>query len=186
MHILLLTAGLLTLGIHLQAESRQRSPTILLVTVFRVLTTVIGLPFLALSATTPLLTAWYAGSFEDRSPYRLFALSNFASLLALVSYPLLIEPRLTMNQQTAWWSSGFLLFAVLAGAIAWQRRRQAPETSRQLDRLRSTPSSQAYPDRLLVWLPMAGGMMLTAVTSHMSANIAAIPCCGCRPWLCIC
>ncbi len=48
----------------------------------------------------PLLTAWYAGSFEGSSPYRLFALSNFASLLALVSYPLWIEPRLTMKQQT--------------------------------------------------------------------------------------
>ena len=58
------------------------------------------------------------------SPYRLFALSNLASLLALASYPLLIEPRLTMNQQTGWWSGGFLLFAVLCGAIAWQGRRR--------------------------------------------------------------
>ncbi len=95
-------------------------------TVFRVLATVIGLPYLALSATTPLLTAWYAGSFEGRSPYRLFALSNFASLLALASYPLFIEPRLTMKRQTGWWSGGFLVFAVLCGAIAWQGRRRLP------------------------------------------------------------
>ena len=87
MHILLLTAGLLTLGVHIRPSPTAVSyhPAL---TVFRVLTTVIGLPFLALSATTPLLTAWYAGSFEGRSPYRLFALSNFASLLALISYPL--------------------------------------------------------------------------------------------------
>ena len=86
-HILLLTAALLTLGIRIRPSPAAVSfhPAL---TVFRVLVTVIGLPYLALSATTPLLTAWYAGSFEGRSPYRLFALSNFASLLALASYPL--------------------------------------------------------------------------------------------------
>ena len=65
MHILLLTAALLTLGIHHPAQSPAVTyhPA---VTVFRVLTTVIGLPYLALSATTPLLTAWYADSFEGR------------------------------------------------------------------------------------------------------------------------
>ena len=168
MHILLLTAALLTLGIHLRPSPTAVSyhPAL---TVFRVLTTVIGLPYLALSATTPLLTAWYAESFEHRSPYRLFALSNFASLLALVTYPTLIEPRLTMNQQTALWSGGFLLFAVFCGAIAWQGRRRIPSPE---------PPAAVFPGRpepFWFVLAMGGGMMLTAVTSHMSANIAAIP-----------
>src|SRR6201996_5641421 len=123
-HIALLTAALMTLDAHVRpgATAVSYHPAL---TVFRVLVTVIGLPYLALSATTPLLTAWYAGSFAGRSPYRLFALSNLASLLALASYPLLIEPGLTMNQQTKWWSAGFLLFAVLCGAIAWQGRRSS-------------------------------------------------------------
>ena len=167
-HILLLTAGLLTLGIRIRPSPAAVSfhPAL---TVFRVLVTVIGLPYLALSATTPLLTAWYADSFEGRSPYRLFALSNLASLLALASYPLLIEPGLTMNQQTKWWSGGFLLFAVLCGAIAWQGRRRI---------LSSTPEQAAFtghPEPFWFLLALGGGMMLTAVTSHMSANIAAIP-----------
>jgi hypothetical protein len=167
-HILLLTAALLTLGIRIRPSPAAVSfhPAL---TVFRVLVTVIGLPYLALSSTTPLLTAWYAGSFEGRSPYRLFALSNFASLLALASYPLLIEPGLTMNQQTKWWSAGFLLFAVLCGAIAWQGRRRV---------LSSTPDQAAlsgHPEPFWFLLALGGGMMLTAVTSHMSANIAAIP-----------
>ena len=83
-HIVLLTAALLTLGIHVSPGPWAVSyhPAL---TVFRVLATVIGLPYLVLSATTPLLTAWYAGNFEGTSPYRLFALSNLASLLALGS-----------------------------------------------------------------------------------------------------
>jgi hypothetical protein len=168
MHILLLTAALLTLGIHLRPSPAAVSyhPAL---TVFRVLATVIGLPYLALSATTPLLAAWYGESFERRSPYRLFALSNFASLLALVTYPSLIEPLLTMNQQTALWSGGFLLFAVLCGAIAWQGRRRIPSPEPP------TAVFSGRPEPFWFVLAMGGGMMLTAVTSHMSANIAAIP-----------
>src|SRR5271170_1807031 len=122
-HILILTMALLTLGIRIQPGPAAVSyhPAL---TVFRVLATVIGLPYLALSATTPLLTSWYARTFEGQSPYRLFALSNLASLLALASYPLLIEPRLTMSRQSVWWSTGFLLFAIVCGAIAWQGRRR--------------------------------------------------------------
>jgi SAM-dependent methyltransferase len=167
-HIVLLTAALMTLGIHVRPGPTAVSyhPA---VTVFRVLVTVIGLPYLALSATTPLLTAWYAGSFGSDSPYRLFALSNLASLLAVCSYPLLIEPGLTMRQQTGLWSGGFLLFAVLCGAIAWQGRRRIalpmPEPA----------ALSGHPEPFWFLLALGGGMMLTAVTSHMSANLAAIP-----------
>src|ERR1700678_917681 len=167
-HILILTMGLLTLGIRIQPGPAAVSyhPAL---TVFRVLATVIGLPYLALSSTTPLLTAWYAGSFEGRSPYRLFALSNFASLLALASYPLFIEPHLTMKQQTGWWSGGFLVFAVLCGAIAWQGRRRSVTATAEKAVLAGRPEPFWF------LLALGGGMMLTAVTSHMSANIAAIP-----------
>ncbi len=167
-HIALLTAALMTLDAHVRPGPTAVSyhPAL---TVFRVLVTIIGLPYLALSATTPLLTVWYAGSFGRDSPYRLFALSNFASLLALGSYPLLIEPGLTMRQQTGLWSGCFLLFAVLCGAIAWQGRRRValpmPEPA----------ALSGHPEPFWFLLTLGGGMMLTAVTSHMSQNIAAIP-----------
>jgi SAM-dependent methyltransferase len=170
-HILLLTVGLLVLGIHTSPSPAAVTyhPAL---TVFRVLATVIGLPYLALSATTPLLTGWYAASFEGRSPYRLFALSNLASLLALCSYPLLIEPGLTMNRQTAWWSGGFLVFSVICGAIAWQGRRRMPAAKQS-----EVAGKEAAGPAMVPWFSLAlgGGMMLTAVTNHMSANIAAIP-----------
>ena len=77
-----------------------------------VLTMLIGLPFLALSATNPLLQSWYAhGRSEHASaapPYRLFALSNFGSLLALLAYPVLVEPNFSLRTQTLAWSVGFL------------------------------------------------------------------------------
>jgi hypothetical protein len=138
-------------------------------TVFRALVIIIGLPYLALSATTPLLTAWYAESFPGTSPYRLFALSNLASLAGLACYPFLIEPRLTMSQQTTFWSNGFFVFAVMCGAIAWQGRRRT--TALKVEAEASPTESGA----LWFLLAMGGGMVLTAVTSHLSQNIAAIP-----------
>src|SRR5882724_2307816 len=90
-----------------------------------VLTMLIGLPFLALSATNPLLQTWYArGRYEHDSPappYRLFALSNFGSLLALLAYPLLVEPNFRLRTQTLAWSMGFLLFVVVCGVIIASR-----------------------------------------------------------------
>jgi hypothetical protein len=172
-HILVLTAAVVMLAsppIRPNPASVTWHPAL---TVFHVLFTVLGLPYLALSATTPLLTAWYAATFEGRSPYRLFALSNLASLLALGSYPFLIEPHMTMKQQTGWWGGGFLLFAVLCGAIAWQARRRL--NSSVLPKPHEVASFSFGREALWFLLAMGGGMLLTAVTNHMSANVAAIP-----------
>jgi len=94
-----------------------------------VLTMLIGLPFLALSATNPLLQSWYAhgrvsdGNASAAPPYRLFALSNFGSLLALLAYPVLVEPNFSLRTQTLAWSIGFLLFVVICGVIIASRRK---------------------------------------------------------------
>ena len=86
----------------------------------------IGLPFVVLASTSPLLQRWYAdlqahvddGGASSRSPYRLYALSNLGSLVGLVSYPLLIEPRLDVFQQGRWWTVGYVLFAAATLACA--------------------------------------------------------------------
>ena len=172
LQVVLLTVAVLTLGNPVRPDAAAVSyhPAW---TVFRVLAAAIGVPYLALSATTPLLTAWYASSFPARSPYRLFALSNLASLLALATYPVLIEPRLTMVQQRVWWSAGFLLFAVVCGAIAWQGRRRLPDAEQTATDAGGTPRAGTRTFWFL--LAAGGGMMLTAVTNHLSENIAAIP-----------
>jgi len=73
----------------------------------------VGLPYFALSATSPLLQAWFSAARPGASPYRLYALSNAGSLLALASYPFLIEPALRLRSQAAVWSAGFAAFAAL-------------------------------------------------------------------------
>ena len=82
-----------------------------------VLAATVGLPYLLLASTSPLLQAWFARARPGADPYRLFAVSNLASLLALVGYPLLVEPFLGNREQVVWWSVLFAVFAVLCVGI---------------------------------------------------------------------
>ncbi len=87
------------------------------------LTVTVGLPYFLLSTTSPLLQAWFVadpGRSEKEFPYRLYALSNAGSLLALLSYPFLFEPAFTVKQQSFLWSAGYGAFILLCGAIAWK------------------------------------------------------------------
>ncbi len=151
------------------------------------LTVLIGFPFLVLSATNPLLQAWYArgaiksgGAAPLAPPYRLFALSNLGSLLALVAYPALVEPYFSLHTQTLVWSAGFLVFVLACGAISLSARNAAA-TAPQMVALEAAPAGKAEappaPSERTLWLLMAacGALMLSAVTSHLSQNIAAIP-----------
>ncbi|CAN0048812.1 unnamed protein product, partial [Phaeothamnion confervicola] len=79
----------------------------------------VGLPYLLISSTSPLVQAWFSRTRPGANPYRLFAVSNFASLLALVGYPLFVEPNLTNGQQVYGWSWMFTGFAVICAALAW-------------------------------------------------------------------
>ena len=87
----------------------------------------IGLPYLLLSTTGPLVQAWFARSFPDGTVYRLFALSNFASLLALIGYPFLFEPWVATRMQSWIWSGAYLLFAILV-ILASLRSLRSPAT----------------------------------------------------------
>jgi hypothetical protein len=122
LHILLLLASLAFLPV-IPAESWKpagdENPLLL---ILALLGSTIGLPFLLLSSATPLLQSWIAGA--EVSPvshaiYRLYALSNLGSMLALLSYPLIVEPSLPIREQAWIWSAGYLLFAVLYIAAAW-------------------------------------------------------------------
>lgn len=146
-----------------------------IITVFAVLGSTIGLPFLVLGATSPLMQVWWARLHGSGIPYRLFALSNLASLLALGLYPTLIEPRLTLEAQRIAWCCGFAVFALITGVLAWKARTtvkaSAPEGAV------AGQGAPAAPVQKLLWvlLPMCAAMQLSAVTSYLTANIAAIP-----------
>lgn len=70
----------------------------------------VGMPYFLLSTTSPLLQSWYGRTYKHKVPYRLFALSNLASLLGLLAYPFLVEPRLTLSQQSNYWSCAYIAF----------------------------------------------------------------------------
>src|SRR5882724_6306583 len=90
------------------------------------LTATIGLPYVLLSTTSPLLQAWYVAARPGAVPYRLFALSNFGSLLALFSFPLVVEPLAATRTQAYGWSAIYALFVLLCGALGWQAMRVRP------------------------------------------------------------
>ena len=136
----------------------------------------IGLPFLMLGATSPIMQVWLARVQTTGIPYRLFALSNLASLLALAAYPTLIEPHFTLRTQRLAWCCGFAAFVLISGILTW-RTRSATGTSAQAAQGDESQTTPAPPSHKLLWvlLPMGAAMQLSAVTSYLTANIAAIP-----------
>jgi hypothetical protein len=135
------------------------------------LTATIGLPYVLLSTTSPLLQAWYVAAKPGAIPYRLFALSNLGSLLALVGFPLLVEPLATTHAQAYGWSGIYVLFLVLCAALAWNARNHSIASE-------PSPGGDAPSWKLQVlWIALAacGSALLLAVTTHLSTNVAPIP-----------
>jgi hypothetical protein len=144
--------------------------------IFAALGASIGVPFLVLGASSPLFQVWLSQLENGSVPYRFFALSNLASLLALGLYPTLIEPHFALRTQRLIWCSGFLVFAVLSGMLTW-KTRASTQTSKTEEVQDETAIPPAPLMHKLLWLllPMAASMQLSAVTSHLTENIAAIP-----------
>lgn len=93
----------------------------------------VGLPYFVLASTGPMVQAWFSRLVPDRSPYRLYALSNVGSLGALLTYPFVFEPLLTTNWQGGIWSAAFAVFAVLCGSLAWATFRAGRQPSAAAD-----------------------------------------------------
>ena len=137
----------------------------------------IGLPYFLLSSTSPLVQAWFARAYPGRDPYPLFALSNFASMTALLGYPFLLEPWLRNAEQSYGWSAGFALFILLGAALAW-RSRALPAVTYSGDGV-SDEARDAKPraSEIALWLLLSamGSVMLLAVSNHLTQNISSIP-----------
>ncbi len=143
--------------------------------IFDSLTLTIGLPFLLLASTSPLLQLWLAREEHGGMPWRLFALSNAGSLLALALYPTVIEPHLTLSTQRTAWIAGFAVYAVLCAVLAWHARSAQPSLQLGSQPAEAEPRSPLRARLLWFLLPAGAAMQLCAVTSHLSQNIAAIP-----------
>jgi hypothetical protein len=138
------------------------------------LCTLIGLPFVTLSATSPLLQAWFArttpGGRDDA--YRLFAISNFGSIVALLAYPWLLEPRLSLRAQTILVTIVLGMLAILAGVIGASVRN-----SEEVQAPAATESAPVRPATRVLWVALAAcaSLLLAATTTHISQNVVALP-----------
>jgi hypothetical protein len=136
-----------------------------------------GGPYLLLSATAPLLQRWFNDAHPGKSPYRLYALSNFGSFLALLSYPFVIEPYVHLRAQTWMWSAMYCGFVALCAITAWRMRplevgaHDAEASAETVDLGRPAPLM------MLFWLGLAacGSTLLMATTNQICQEIAVNP-----------
>ena len=140
----------------------------------------IGLPYFLLSTTSPLVQAWFARRFPGREPYRLFALSNLASMLALLGYPFLLEPWIATRVQAWSWSIAYVGFVIVCAATAFSSLR-APAVTAGSSTVADTTSSHGWQPpvaaRQVLWCALAatGSLLLLSVSNHITQNIAAVP-----------
>jgi hypothetical protein len=144
----------------------------------------LGLPFFALSATGPLLQSWFSRTYAGRSPYRLYALSNAGSLLALISYPAVFDWQFATRALARFWSWGFVGFVALCAAcavtMAGRSRQPILETIAESDP-RSSPESAASPlpfwQERPLWfvLAMIPSILLLATTNQVCLEVASVP-----------
>jgi len=141
----------------------------------------VGWPYFVLSTTGPLLQAWFAQRFPQRSPYRLYALSNFGSLLALVGYPFFIEPLLGTRPQAISWSVGYALFTALLLCTGWlARKAEMFQPLSEETTPKNEPSLSELPGVFRgwwAWLTLATipSVLLLAVTNELCQDVAVIP-----------
>jgi hypothetical protein len=139
----------------------------------------VGVPYLLLSATAPLIQSWYGRVQTRRSPYRLYALSNAGSLLALFSYPFLVEPFVVVRAQLWAWSAGFVLFAILCATCAWLARGRASDAAWATARESAGPDGSGEVRRadVAMWLGLSASasVLLLATTQQLCQEVSTVP-----------
>ena len=171
LHVGLLATSLLCLPILASSGWKPQGDEQPILRILLLLGATIGLPYFLLSTTTPLLQAWYWRRFRTVVPYRLFALSNFASLLALLGFPVLFEPAFDLKTLGWTWSFLFGAFALLCAGTAWLSVNGFDAVAK------SAPRESVSAKTQLQWLALAamGSVMLLAVTNHITQNISSVP-----------
>src|SRR5512139_3970401 len=170
-HLLLLAASLAFLPISAGAAWKPVDQSLPVPRILGFLAATLGLPYFLLSANGPLLQRWYTLG-ATGAPWRLYALSNAGSLLGLLSYPFLVEPRLSLTAQRALWSGGFALFAATVCAIAVGLARAAPPLPAAPEGGRGDDLGAGTGWTALV---LAGPLLMAATTHYLCQHVAVIP-----------
>ena len=176
-HLCLLAAAAVTLPLRVNGLLGDPPTGLPIPWLLGELTLSIGAPFAVLSATAPLLQAWYArvraGHPDAKNPYVLYAASNFGSFVSLLAYPSIVEPLLRLTTQRYLWSGGYVLFIVIVAVLGFASWRARDETETQ-----PLPSSAPIPWReKLIWVLLAAApaSLMLGVTLHLSVDIASAP-----------
>ena len=174
LHVALLVVSLACLPIIASSGWKPRGEEEPISRILLLLVATIGLPYFLLSTTTPLLQSWYWRRFRSAVPYRLFALSNFASLLALLGFPVLFEPVFDLKQLGWGWSLLFALFALLCAGTALLSMNGFDPVEK--DAAPKPATALPVKDQVL-WLALSamGSVMLLAVTNHVTQNVSSVP-----------
>lgn len=178
-HLTLLLAALLMLPINppeaLKPMGADASPVGGIVSL---LFMTVGLPYIIISASGPLLQHWFSQVSPERSPYRLYAVSNAGSLLALLTYPLVFEPNLRLGQQTGLWSGLYLIYVFFIGICAWLFLKKG-ESSVLIPEPRSSAVGVKKPlvSDWFFWIALAccGSILLLSTTNRMCQDVATVP-----------
>ncbi|MCC7156083.1 MAG: fused MFS/spermidine synthase [Bryobacterales bacterium] len=170
LHAILLAASLAFLPIGLSEAWKPAPADQPSLRILAALAASIGLPYLMLATTSPLMQAWIVQTRPGAVPYRFFALSNLGSMLALLSYPVLAEPELTLRQQRLAWSAAFAVFACLCMALAWRTRAASEAPPPPVE-------DEETEDQPVAWVALAAApsMLLVALTSYITQDVASIP-----------
>ena len=179
-HLVLLAVTLACLPITPSASWKPTGSEAPTWRILALLATTIGLPYLALSSTTPLVQSWFSRAFPNRSPYRLYALSNAGSLLALLSYPFVVEPAWSLAQQTWTWSLAYVGFVALCGWCASSlMSARAPSVEGAALPAAAEADDERAPDEpsMVLWLVLSacGSTLLLATTNQMCQEVAVVP-----------
>ncbi len=188
-HVLLLLLPLLVLPITVPRGLTPPGAGTPIPWLLAVLAAAVGLPFFVVSTTSPVLQAWFAGTLHRtaRDPYFLYAASNLGSMLALLSYPLLVERWLRLGEQSRWWAVGYGVLACLIATCGLALRRSPTGAGRD-----AAPRAPDGPDptspaeqadthlgasRRARWvlLALVPSSLMLSVTTYVSTDIAAIP-----------
>jgi hypothetical protein len=139
------------------------------------LCTTVGLPYLLLATTSPLLQVWYLRL--RATPYRLFALSNAASLAGLLTYPFLLEPKLATTTQAKLWSAGFVVFVIVCAVVAILSASESTKLPTSIATKRTDKAASPTVAERVSWMILSGlgSLALVSVTSFVARNIVSMP-----------
>jgi len=182
LHLVLLAIAILTLPIIPSPSWKPADPAHPVWRILLLLSATVGLPYVLLAATAPMVQDWFArltagdgdAPSSGRAVYWLYALSNLGSLLGLLAYPTSIERLLSIRGQGWFWSIGFVLFGGLcawAASQVWRVRAQTIDVAQPVD---DSPV-QAGDWAMWILLSLAGTGLLLAITNELCQNVAVVP-----------